>query len=158
MPGRRTCSRRRRSSGALPPPPAGYPPAFVQEFEVFHGELQEFFNATALEARLRALARSFDAAVVEAVSGFLALKAEGPVSDGQLLDLLERLTALRQLFAEKGDQESPQRRSQLHLADIGLEDYAFALLSECSNRLQDLAGPGAWAGLLRWRRPSTTSG
>ena len=26
---------------------AGYPPAFVQEFEVFHGELQEFFNATA---------------------------------------------------------------------------------------------------------------
>ena len=128
---------------------AGYPPAFVQEFEVFHGELQEFFNATALEARLRALARSFDAAVVEAVSGFLALKAEGPVSDGQLLDLLERLTALRQLFAEKGDQESPQRRSQLRLADIGLEDYAFALLSECSNRLQDLAGPGAWAGLLR---------
>ncbi len=36
-------------------PGADFVPAFVQEFRVFHAELQEFFNATGLEERLRAL-------------------------------------------------------------------------------------------------------
>ncbi len=130
-------------------PGAGYAPAFVQEFQVFHGELQEFFNATALEKRLRTLARSSDAAGAEAVGAFLTLKREGRPSDAQLLDLLGRLTALRQLLAGRMVREDLLRRSQLRLADIGLEDYAFTLLSECANRLQDLTRPGAWADFLQ---------
>ena len=51
-----------RTSDRDPPritaPGAGYAPGFVQEFKVFHGELQEFFNATALEGRLRRAGRS----------------------------------------------------------------------------------------------------
>jgi len=130
-------------------PAAGFAPAFVQEFQVFHRELREFFNATALEGRLRPLGREGNAAIAEAVNRFLALKAQERLSDVQLLDLLERLTALRQLFGEQMGQESPSRRSRLRLADIGLEDYAFALLSAYANRLGDLARPDAWAGLLR---------
>jgi phosphoglucan,water dikinase len=115
---------------------AGYAPAFVQEFKRFHEELQEFFNATALDARLRALVPSADAAGAEAVNRFLALKSQTPLSDDQLLDLLGRLTALRQRCADLMNGEDPHARSHARLADIGLEDYAFTLLSECANRLQ----------------------
>ncbi len=115
---------------------ASYAPAFVEEFKVFHRELQEFFNATALEDRLRTLAQSGDVAA-EAVKAFLALKAQSALADDQLLEVLERLTALRRLCAERMDTDNPQQRSRLRLADIGLEDYAFTLLSECANRLQD---------------------
>jgi phosphoglucan,water dikinase len=118
---------------------AGYAPAFVQEFKLFHEELQEFFNATALDARLRALVPSADAAGAEAVNYFLTLKSQTPLSDDQLLDLLGRLTALRQRCAELLSGQDPHPRSRARLADIGLEDYAFTLLSECANRLQDRA-------------------
>jgi phosphoglucan,water dikinase len=127
---------------------AGYSPAFVNEFKLFHGELQEFFNATGLDVRLRALAEA-EPSCAEAVGAFLALKGQEPPTDEQRLDLLERLTALRQLFAGLMDKADPHRRSQLRLADVGLEDYSFTLLSECANRLGDLGRPGAWAGLLR---------
>ncbi|HYT91362.1 MAG TPA: hypothetical protein VEL76_21800, partial [Gemmataceae bacterium] len=129
-------------------PGASYSPGFVQEFQVFHGELQEFFNATELEARLRTLARSTDAAGAEAVKGFLALKAVERPGDSHWLDLPERLTVLRRLCASQMERASPRLRSQLRLADIGLEDYAFTLLSECANRLES-QGRLAWASLLR---------
>src|SRR5438445_365288 len=77
-------------------PGDAYAPAFVKEFQVFHGELQEFFNATALEGRLRSVSRSSDQSVAEAVTGFLDLKAKNNSSMDHLLSLLERLTALRQ--------------------------------------------------------------
>jgi phosphoglucan,water dikinase len=66
-----------------------------------------------------------------------------------LLDRLERLTTLRQLFAGRMNQADPHLRSQLRLADIGLEDYAFVLLGECVNRLGNLTQPGAWPALPR---------
>jgi phosphoglucan,water dikinase len=128
-------------------PGAAYSPDFVREFKIFHGELQEFFNAEGLETRLRALARGAD--VAEAVNAFLALKTKERPADDGLLELLDRLTALRRRFAETMVRADPHRRSQLRLADVGLEDYAFTLLSEIANRLEDLGRPGAWAGLLR---------
>src|SRR5262249_41457247 len=64
-------------------------------------------------------------------------------SDEQQLALLERLVALRQRFADRTADADPHRRSQLRLADIGLEDYAFALTTECVNRLGDPGRPGA---------------
>ncbi len=128
---------------------AGYSPAFVEEFKLFHGELEEFFNAAGVDARLRNLAESGEAPWAEAIDAFLALKGQESLTDEQRLDLLERLTALRGLFAESMEGADPFRRSQLRLADVGLEDYAFTLLSECVNRLEDLGRPGAWAALLR---------
>jgi len=50
-----------------------YSKDFVREFQIFHGELQEFFNATALDARLRGLSRTDDQAGAEAVTAFLTL-------------------------------------------------------------------------------------
>jgi len=130
-------------------PGATYAPAFVQEFQVFHGELQEFFNASALEERLRSLSKSGDQTIAEAVKGFLALKAENNTSADHLLRVLEHLTALRQRFGATLDKVPPPQRSRLRLADIGLEDFAFALLSECSNRLGDRVQSASWPDLLR---------
>ncbi|MFO0926220.1 MAG: hypothetical protein U0736_04155 [Gemmataceae bacterium] len=128
-------------------PDADYPPAFVREFETFHGELQEFFNATALEARLQALGG--DPVCAAAVADFLTLKAKGFASDNGLFALLERLTALRGRFADQAGREGALRRSQLRMADVGLEDFAFTLLSECANRLEAASPPALWAALLR---------
>jgi phosphoglucan,water dikinase len=130
-------------------PEAAHSSAFVEEFKVFHAELQEFFNATELEARLQVLPRGGGPAEAEAVRAFLALKADGLSSDGAPLEMLERLVDLRRLCAERMGSEDPQWRSQLRLADIGLEDYAFTLLSACANQLEDLSRPGAWIELLR---------
>jgi phosphoglucan,water dikinase len=124
-------------------PGAGFAPAFVQEFQTFHEELREFFNAMTLEKRLRAIGLAIDPATREVVNAFLALKGTASHSSDQLLTLLERLTELRLRFAEQINRQGPRLRSQLRLADIGLEDYAFALLSECTNRLAD------WPTLLR---------
>jgi phosphoglucan, water dikinase len=135
--------------GRITAPGADYSSAFVQEFQVFHRELQEFFNATALEGRLRALVKSGDGEEAEAVTTFLASKAEKAPSDEQLLGLLYKLTILRRLFAGQMERASPHRRSQLRLADIGLEEYAFALLSDCINRLGDKVLHGEWPALLR---------
>ncbi len=120
-----------------------YSAAFVVEFQVFHAELQEFFNATSLEQRLRALDPGLDTAAASVVRAFLEAKAQDP------LERLAKLTSLRQLLAGRMAHESPQRRSQLRLADIGLEDHAFTLLSECVNRLAGLHEPLAWAAFLR---------
>ena len=102
---------------------------------------------------MRALARSCDPAVAEAVNAFLTFRKERAARQDAdasgLLDLLGRLTALRRTVAEQMDRQAPQQRSRMRLADIGLEAYAFALLSEYINQLGDLSGPGAWAALLR---------
>ena len=84
----------------------------MQEFKVFHGELQEFFNATALDGRLQALLPWCDASGAGVVSAFLAGKSADTRSDSQLLDLLERLLAVRRLIAEMMQRQEPYRRSQ----------------------------------------------
>jgi phosphoglucan,water dikinase len=125
-------------------PGAGYSPAFVAEFRTFHGELREFFNATGLDDRLNALIKSEDAAFTSAVRDFLALKAKNAPADRQL----SLLTDLRRRVADRMSGANLRARSRLRLADVGLEDYAFTLLSECANRLESLSGPGFWSGLL----------
>jgi phosphoglucan,water dikinase len=127
----------------------GYAPDFVREFQTFHAELQEFFNATALNDRLETLGKAWDAAGAEAVRAVLSLKAKEGLAADQLLDLLERLADLRRRCTGTIAEASPHGRSQLRLADIGLEDYAFTVLSECANRLVNLAPAGAWTCLLR---------
>ncbi len=130
-------------------PEAGFTPAFVQEFHTFHGELAEFFNATALESRLRTLGPACDPAIAESVKTFLDLKGKEPLALEELLTLLDRLTGLRQQLAEQREGKESHLASQMRLADIGLEDFAFTLLSEAVNRLAGLGWPAAWPALLR---------
>ena len=118
--------------GRVTAPGTSYSPEFVAEFRTFHGELEEFFNATALEKRLRSLANRSKGKVAEAIHAFLAMKAEGASSNDHLLQLLKQLTVLRQLFTGEIERAELPRRSRLRLADIGLEDHAFTLLSECA--------------------------
>jgi phosphoglucan,water dikinase len=129
-------------------PRADYAPGFVEEFKLFHTELREFFNASALDTRLRSLAHS-ESTLAETLNAFLNLKAKERLSDAELLDLLDQLTTLRRLLTQEREQGESHDRSQRRLADIGLEDFAFTLLSECANRLGDLTRLGAWVALLR---------
>lgn len=130
-------------------PGASCSEGFVREFRVFHAELLEFFNATGVEKRLHALAETWDAAGAEAVRAFLASKAGGHGPDEQLLELLDRLTTVRQLLADRMASADPLARSRLRLADIGLEDHTFPLLGDLANRLEKRAAPAVWGGLLR---------
>jgi phosphoglucan,water dikinase len=130
-------------------PGADYSTEFVRQFEIFHEELGEFFNAPALERRLEAIAPTLPPEDLAGLKRVVALKAKPNRSDAELLVLLEELVALRTaLSGEAAEAESAEvqcRRS----ADIELEDYAFALLSEMANRLQDQARPGPWDSFFR---------
>jgi len=81
------------------------------------------------------------------VRSFVELKGQPKPSEAQLLDLLERDTVLRRRLADALPHATGQRRSQWRLADIGLEDYGFALLSDTCNRL-DLTQSDAWQRLF----------
>jgi phosphoglucan,water dikinase len=127
-----------------------YSEDFVEQFKLFHQELSEFFNAAELEARLEALAPHLAPEVNQHLGDFLKLKAQDERSDNELLTLLEHLTELRKALARpwseaEGGAQSQQRR----LADIGLEDYAFVLLSEYANRLADFTAEDSWEGLFK---------
>ena len=54
----------------------------------------------------------------EAIRAFLTLKAAALLSGDPLLELLDRLTALRQVFAGQMDRAVPRRRSQLSPAPM----------------------------------------
>jgi phosphoglucan,water dikinase len=110
-------------------PGTQYSADFVREFRVFHAELEEFFNATGLDRRLRALADG-RGPVAEAAKALLTSRTETKPAPEQLA----KLTALRRAITEEMTGADVRRRSLLRLADIGLEDFAFRLLSDWANR------------------------
>jgi phosphoglucan,water dikinase len=131
-------------------PDASYSPEFIAEYRIFHEELQEFFNASALDKRLQVLANSLGSVSAAAVRAFLDAKVqEAPPGDERRLEVLERLTALRQLLAEEIGRADPPLRAQLRRADIALEDHAFARLSDLANSLGDPLLADAWPVFLR---------
>ena len=115
-------------------PGADYSLAFVEQFRIFHQELSEFFNASALDQRLEGLLPVLPTAQAAQIEAFLQFKAESGHLDAELLELLKQLTALREELALLLPEAGRELGQQLRLADIGLEDYAFALLSEAANR------------------------
>jgi phosphoglucan, water dikinase len=126
-------------------PGGDYAPAFVEQFRVFHEELKEFFNARSLEERLRALraqAGETEAGLIEAF-----LSARAGVSLAQRLGALEILTRLRQCFLKVDAGDTNPATQETVMADIGLEDFAFVLLSEIGGRLE-AAPPDSWEPLL----------
>jgi phosphoglucan,water dikinase len=118
---------------------ANYSPDFVNEFKIFYEELKEFFNSLGLEKSFLKLSEismfsSNHPEVISEISKFLHAKREGIEKS---LWKLESLTKLRQSLQEiignelrKGDSCN---KSILQLAsncEIGLEDYAYVVISE----------------------------
>lgn len=130
-------------------PGASYSPEFVQQFEIFHEELGEFFNASALDVRLRDIRPSLDTEQAAQVDRLLALKAKRDRSDRELLALLEALTATRTLIDAQLSRAEGAQRQHLRTTDIALEDFAFVLLSEAANRFEGAVAAGSWDGLLQ---------
>ena len=117
---------------------ANYPPAFVEQFRIFHEELKEFFNARSLDDRLKALRSKATPSLATLVDRFLGQKAN--VGLPEQLGLLQTLTELRGAFANLVSGKSAHETQEIMLADISLEDFAFTLLSQISNAC-DKAAP-----------------
>lgn len=120
----------RRLLDRITAPGTQYSADFVAQFKIFHEELEVFFNARSLVDQLEALAVNSDEAVQNAIRSFLVNK-DKPGLQGRL-NSFESLTRLRREFARM-----PQSELERETADIGLEDYAFGLLSETINLLDN---------------------
>jgi len=129
-------------------PGAAYPPSFVEEFRTFHQELEEFFNASSLEGLLAAIVRDGTAPRrATLIERFLKAKEDVPDEAGSLRGVLALLAELRKGFAEDIEEAGKTPGAQrLRLADIGLENFAFVLLSRAVNLLGRTA-----AGSLEWK-------
>eukprot|EP00929_Paragymnodinium_shiwhaense_P012461 TRINITY_DN11967_c0_g1_i1.p1 TRINITY_DN11967_c0_g1~~TRINITY_DN11967_c0_g1_i1.p1 ORF type:complete len:1741 (-),score=483.75 TRINITY_DN11967_c0_g1_i1:336-5558(-) len=111
-----------------------YSPAFVRELDIFYVELKEFFNAAGLDELARQVGESAPSFKGE-IDMFLHLKGSGADPRGQL----SALTALRRKLAP--DVENDQSILKLELE---LEKYAFVLLSQVANSLENDVGQAAW--------------
>ena len=126
----------------LTAPGTDYPKAFVDEFEIFYKELKEFFNASGVAERLEKLANQDGGSEsANAANAFLRAKANADDQNASLKTLLETLRLLHESRTaivrslESGNIQDMSARQQWRLAEISLEDYAFVLLSRCSNLL-----------------------
>lgn len=123
-------------------PGANYPPAFVEEFRKFHLELREFFNARSLDERLASIAASSGKAEASVIKRFTEAKASAKTTE-DLLAVLELLTELRRLFANRLTGGADSGAQEVQAADTGLEDYFFVLLGRI---IADLGSKG----VVRW--------
>jgi len=115
-------------------PGASYSPAFVEQFRIFHEELKEFFNAQSLEERLKALEPVSDSKKAELIRLFLRQKAG--TARAERLAAFRALTALRGALLEGTAAKPSGDNPDFLQADIALEDFAFALLSEIINHCE----------------------
>ena len=121
-------------------PEANYAPQFVAQFRIFHQELSEFFNASSLDQRLEDLLPLLSPEDADRVHAFQTLKAYPEHQDRELLEMLELLTLVRDDLSRLLPDADEQSAQSMRLTDIGLEDFAFALLSEVTNRI----APDRW--------------
>ncbi len=108
---------------------ADYSPDFVREFKVFYEELKEFFNAEGLQRRLLKL-KEKDTELVGVIDDFVALS--------NAADPIARATEawkVRSRFKEFAASSKLDYLAEIRLADIELEDFAFATISEAINEL-----------------------
>ena len=129
-------------------PGSSYAPEFVHQFQIFHEELKEFFNATGMEQRLDELQPTLGREDAERIREFLSLKAKGQHGLEDRVVLLGKLTELRQRLTPYGEVVTGADRQRLGLADIGLEDYAFVLTSELANELEGFGVGQSWPQVL----------
>jgi len=112
-------------------PGANYSPDFVEQFRIFHEELKEFFNARSLDERLNGLIPAVGSEEGKLIRSFVNQKSQNGFA-AQLL-ALKSLTELRDSFGSEIQKQSNDNHQDLILADIGLEDFAFVLLSQLIN-------------------------
>jgi phosphoglucan,water dikinase len=130
-------------------PGAGYPAPFVKEFRKFHDELKEFFNARSLDERLRGLMKTREGMEAALLRRFLKSKESAEEDPGRLHEALALLTELRETLKQGIDAASGPELQRLRLSDIGLEDYAFVLLSRAINLFEAQSSGGLdWARAL----------
>ncbi|KAL3329444.1 hypothetical protein AABB24_036503 [Solanum stoloniferum] len=139
--------------------PGQYSEAFVEQFKIFHNELKDFFNAGSLDEQLESIRESLDGSSLSMLSSFLESKKELVRLDekhndsetertGILVRTINSLNALREVIAkglESGlrndaPDASIAMRQKWRLCEIGLEDYAFVLLSRFVNAVEALGG------------------
>ena len=140
----------------LTAPGTDYPEEFVEEFRIFHRELKDFFNASTVTDRIEKLLREGDApqSVRDAAKSFADAKArcdgirepEGPALLAAVEEALARLSEARRAIDRELTEgglrgANADQRQQWRLAEIGLEDYAFVLLSRGINALGAEADP-----------------
>lgn len=144
--------------------PGEYNEAFVEQFKIFHHELKDFFNAGSLTEQLESIKESFDERGKTKLSLFLDCKkaldnfqGTPEVSKGNgieiLMNTIQSLNNLREIVTkglESGIRnDAPDTaiamRQKWRLAEIGLEDYAFVLMSRYLNALE-AAGGAQWLG------------
>jgi phosphoglucan,water dikinase len=115
-------------------PGADYSPEFVQQFQIFQEELKEFFNARSLDEQLNALISNAQPQQAELIRSFLEQKPKSGFVEQ--LTTLETLTRLRDSFASEIHKQYNGSHQNFILADIGLEDFAFVLLSQLLNAFE----------------------
>nr|GMD68042.1 phosphoglucan, water dikinase, chloroplastic [Ipomoea batatas] len=139
--------------------PGEYSEAFIEQFKIFHHELKDFFNAASLGEQLESIRESLDEKSLSILSLFSeskkALDEMGEISNvsesgviALLVNTLQSLNALREVVVkglESGlRNDAPDAaiamRQKWRLSEIGLEDYAFVLLSRFINSLENLGG------------------
>ena len=123
-------------------PGAGCSPAFVEQFRIFHQELQEFFNARSLDDCLTALAPSVDAKLVASIDLFRHHKHRHALADR--LAAFRTLTALRAGFLDAIERSPGLQNHEFLLADIALDGFAFVLLSEIVNACEIADSETSW--------------
>ncbi|KAL6970881.1 Phosphoglucan, water dikinase, chloroplastic [Sarracenia purpurea var. burkii] len=136
-----------------------YSEAFVEQFKIFHHELKDFFNAGSLAELLESIKESLDERGLSALSLFLeckksldSLEETGNTFENNGMDLLvktlQSLNALREVIVkglESGLRNDASdaaiaMRQKWRLSEIGLEDYAFVLLSRFLNAIEVVGG------------------
>lgn len=138
--------------------PGEYSEAFVEQFKIFHRELKDFFNAGSLEEQLESIRESLNDSS-SALSLFLESKRALDNMDGTnynssseglgvLMETVKALDGLRKEIVkglESGLRNDASdaaiaMRQKWRLCEIGLEDYAFILLSRFLNALEAVGG------------------
>ncbi|NVM20951.1 MAG: TIM barrel protein [Desulfobacterales bacterium] len=128
-------------------PDADYSPAFVEQFKQFHEELKEFFSACSLEEQLEAIAEKADAREVNLIREFVEAKEKAQTPE-RLATTFELLTMLRGQFHEKLEKNIGSEVQGPQLADIGLEDFSFVLLSRLINHFEASEKGTPWSQAL----------
>jgi phosphoglucan,water dikinase len=115
-------------------PGANYSAEFVEQFRIFHEELKEFFNARTLDERLNALISAIESEQAERIHDFLAQKSKSGFEEQ--ISTLKHLSELRDWLRSTIRKQSNGERQDFMLADIGLEDFAFVLVSQLINAFE----------------------
>ncbi|XP_073118655.1 phosphoglucan, water dikinase, chloroplastic [Henckelia pumila] len=138
--------------------PGEYSESFIEQFKIFHRELKDFFNAGNLEEQLESIRDSLDQSSA-ALPLFLESKkvldnmegSDNIAENGWISVLMKTIQAMNDLRKEiiKGLEsglrnDAPDAaiamRQKWRLCEIGLEDYAFILVSRFLNALEARGG------------------